>query len=363
MGYDDQKILQCDTSGPESSSQAKAQASRKARKQEEDRQHAQILAEEEAPGSAPDVHLPPDMIPANKEVLSDLTVPQLRDRVISVMEPEVLSGANLRSMRNDPEVGSKHGLLKYAKFCANMDPDFRLQGRFRCFNQLGVEARTRAKQRGNRAKSLTLRPEWAEEGLHEIMGFTSDENKEVNIRHRFTMKEVAVAVEKLPNFKEIDDLWVDFNWSEDAACVKSKSAKSDSARFCLANLFPEQLVNPCTDIKNACARDHLKRQFAGAVKASPAKAPKTECAEHVKQETPGAPDLKTECAEPVKQETPGAPDLKTECAQPVKQETPVVTTSAPAGQQAASAAEGQQILDELSFIPPAPVAKEEEPDS
>lgn len=193
--------------------------------------------EEHTPGVAEIVDLLPDKM-AN---IGDLGIAVLRDKVLPFIEPTVLSSANIRSLK-DGVHSSKPGLLKYLEFATGWRLDMAIVGKIRCVNQLKAAAKEQAVRRGRRCVSLRLPASWLEDGVYTISCYkegAEDGGAQVTIKHRFTLSEVKLGGNIVPQHKCGDDLMVSNNWSETSAQLISKRG---GGAVLLFPHFPDQTV-------------------------------------------------------------------------------------------------------------------------
>lgn len=190
----------------------------------------QLEKDELAPGEA---ELPWKFLDGKYGSLGSLPVVVIRDKLLPAVEPLHLSTAKLRSSR-DASLSSKHGLLALLEFATGLTPDFLLAGRFKCENRLVALCQRRALDRGRRVLSVSLPPDWVEEGLA-FVDSVSDGG--VVVENRYTIERVTVAKTECPPFDSIDDLFIDRSFSEIGLALASKRNPSNDGKYMLCNCF------------------------------------------------------------------------------------------------------------------------------
>lgn len=183
-----------------------------------------------------------DLTPDKISVVADMTVNALRDKVLCVVELGHFSARNLRAMK-ETTGPQKQTLLKLYEFVTGEQPDtLQLRGRHRCYHKFGKFNKHRNESRGRRGISLTLPPNWPEDGTYQILGLSKDTPGTLLVQHRFVQSIASISAKVLPAFADLEELMVDCNWSEKSACIVNKRCPTNGRKTMLSPYFVKDLV-------------------------------------------------------------------------------------------------------------------------
>jgi hypothetical protein len=289
MGFTDDKIANKDTSMPQSKLVASREFKKRrlatAKKEDEDKLKESLA--DETPG----VSIPTDPVAASIATFGDIPVSKLRDKVVSAVGTH-LSASNLRSLKG--EEGSKEGLLNLLEFATGKSRDFKLRGSLRCYNRLGLWVKEQAVLKGKRSLYVTLPPNWEDEGLLSKVGPGQAEGSLV-LKHNYSGREVTIQKHELPVHASFDELFVDFNWSEERVSLRSKSTAEGIKHMNLSAHFAAEFA---VTVDGDCEpRTPVKSGGAG----SPSSTPSPPAAKDVKEEVADPETLRSHS---VKEEVP-----------------------------------------------------------
>ena len=189
-----------------------------------------------------------DPIPTKYWHIHDLSRNMVRDMVMPGLDGTNLTAANCRSTMDKLGVAaSKKEYCKIWEFVTGKDTHFQLTGRYRWFSNVRGYGWNRAVGRGRRGLLLRLPPNWPKDGVYAVLCYREADDK-VGMLQRFTKEEAWIPRADLPSFETIEQLFVDKNWSETEATVKSMHIKQqdldadDALGHCVGNYFKHHLV-------------------------------------------------------------------------------------------------------------------------
>lgn len=205
-----EKTISTDTGGPKSRSRA-AQQERLERLRESS--HAAAQKEMQQPENN-------DWIPSKYWTLDSLSQTLLIDKLLSFVQPFSLSPANLRSVKERGEsMTTKENLCKLLEFETGKPGDTELHGPLRYWPYLQQLLKACSAQRGSRSANLKLPADWEAFGVYTVVV----DRAELCITNRFTGHRAPVPRDKIPSCEDRSELYIDWNWSEVRATLKSRS--------------------------------------------------------------------------------------------------------------------------------------------
>jgi len=229
FGFDEEKMMSPETPTVQSFTAAAVETRKKRKEEEMEEAAANAKEQDDMGGETSDdeetfgVALAEDPIPPKAMFMGDLSMSLLRDKLVSQIEPRVLSSANIRALK-DTASKNHSAMLQYLEYLTGTRSDHPLRGKhWRCFNRMVLKLRKRAARRGDRVMSLSLPPVWELDGLHCIK-YCQVEPPKVTVQQRFTKEAVVFSGSDLPPFKSADDLYLSSNYSEVLVALCSRIA-------------------------------------------------------------------------------------------------------------------------------------------
>ena len=111
-----------------------------------------------------------DPVPSRWQCVGDLCVTQLQVRIHFINHPNVCLGNLMIGCQRRPTSERIMMMLNILEFLSGeVNEEFRLEGRFRCFTELDTYLAACFRRRPGRADKLTLPPDWDKQGLCEIL--------------------------------------------------------------------------------------------------------------------------------------------------------------------------------------------------
>jgi len=150
--------------------------------------------------------------------LGQLTPSMLMNKIFSVLEPAVLSVANMKKV--EKQMG-KAGFVQLLEFMTGVGGDEEITKR--CFRQVAADLHVRALARERRALTLELPPDWETQGLFQL---------EIRGDSLMVFLRYGTAQCKELSSKDVGDwpkehVFVARNWSEERAELKCKALPKD----------------------------------------------------------------------------------------------------------------------------------------
>ena len=181
-----------------------------------------------------------ELVPCKYWHLEEMTATYWQSTVLPAIEPIACSGANLRGsvMGRGRSESAAQVMAEIFEMMTGRPRSDRLRGDLCRVSKFIEDAKKRNVERGRRVQMLTLPPNWNQDGLYEL----TVTGREVAVKHRFTQKSAEVHGEiDMPGFTNAGDLYVESNFSEIMATLRSRSDKQVSG-ILLARIFPAQRV-------------------------------------------------------------------------------------------------------------------------
>ena len=199
-----------------------------------------------------------DWVPEKYVTLASLSFPLLVTHVLSKIEPQSLSGANIRSQRTSTQqAATKDGCLILVSYSTGLNPHtFNLDGPLQFWPYLWAYLRHCSEMRGNRAASLLLPAAFGNDlGVHSLV---KGEGMNVTVKQRFTDAKHLLGELKY----EFEDLHIISNHSETEARILSRSDPLWTglaiSQFSLSHLVKPKLLLPAVPME-AHARQRAKQ--------------------------------------------------------------------------------------------------------
>eukprot|EP00971_Amphidinium_carterae_P187663 3724526-Amphidinium_carterae.1 len=169
-----------------------------------------------------------------KEHLADLTIPLLRKEILGAIAPIGLSEANLKSHE---KLLPRLELLHLVEYCTGLTGDFSLRGKYSSRQAFRSYALALHKARSDRGNSVRLPPSWQSCGVYKLLEVEDNDKGEKCVVCSETHTGVLrhIPAKHFPEFNRFHELYIDYNWSETRACVKSECDSSD--RHVIAHFF------------------------------------------------------------------------------------------------------------------------------
>jgi len=169
-----------------------------------------------------------DWIPNQYDNLESFSVQIIFQHILVIAEKHTLSAANLRSSKvKHPECGTKEALLHCVEFITGWGRDYQLVGPYRYWPFFETMVSFRS-----------LPPRWPIDGIYSVCV----EKGSVYVVHLFTKSTYPLDASVLPAFNEPDYLWVDQNYSEKRASVRSLVDPTHDG-ILMANACTDHVVN------------------------------------------------------------------------------------------------------------------------
>lgn len=227
LGLSDEQLGQKETSARSFQALAVEQKKLK-RKRQDDEAKGEITSQLVLHDSS-QLSLPVDPIPPRYTRIEELLATALRDKLLPMVDPVVLSSSNLRALKTNGSA-LKVTLLVIWAYTTGLQRSMALSGRNKCYNSLGGLGNQRALERGRRAMALALPPDFAgADGIAEVDMKASKEGGPIVIRHRFTNELVRLPISDLPPFQSLSDLTITANHSEAQLALTSKLGNSEKS--------------------------------------------------------------------------------------------------------------------------------------
>ena len=113
-------------------------------------------------------------------------------------------------------------------------------GRLRCLHELTNYCVQRADERGHRCARFQVGGQWEDIGLYKIKGASAEG---LTVHHKFMDVSVLLGWKDIPKVDSMEELKIQYNWSETDACLASDDVK-DGEGILLLKYFPEQTFDP-----------------------------------------------------------------------------------------------------------------------
>ena len=181
-----------------------------------------------------------DWVPTKYWTLDSLSVTLLVSHVLSPLEPQAFSPANLRAMKKHGQAAASRVLLvQMCEFTTGADGGFELVGPLRYWPYLQQVLSARSVQRGRRAQALILPPSWdATDGIFDL----DCSGQCVILRNRYTSSCCTIPAQDLAPFQALDDFFIKDNFSETKAVLKSHLNPAHPGLVC-SRFLPNFIVN------------------------------------------------------------------------------------------------------------------------
>ena len=182
-----------------------------------------------------------NLVPTKYWKLADFSRNILRDRILPSLEPNNFSVGSMKATVD--KFGVARAKLEYVRmvqFVTGWTWDLAISGALRDFSVIQSEGFERSVRRGRRGLQVMLPMKWQTDGLFSCDAGRSEENAAC-VLHRFIGVAVLICRDRLPYYESVAvDLYVDCNWSEHLACIRSKHSKADPEQaYVMANDFPD----------------------------------------------------------------------------------------------------------------------------
>lgn len=196
LGYTDERIAVKEQMPESFQQQARKQ---KSKREPVDATTAPKEDPDEAPSPSPTGSSSlADPIPGTYWRVDALSRTLLRDKLVSTLDPQAWSKANLRTaLEKLGTERNKTELLRLFEFSTGFPPELALTGEMRDFGKLRDICVSRAQARGRHALSVTLPAECVGQGLYRLEGF-DEQQLSLLVVHRFTDAKVQITTSKLP---------------------------------------------------------------------------------------------------------------------------------------------------------------------
>ena len=161
-----------------------------------------------------------DWVPSKYWTIEQLSYSLLVSHVLTQVEPQSLSGANLRSIRvGGTQVSTKGMMLQLFQYTTGLPVEFSLNGPLRYWPYLQAYLRYQAASRGRRSQSLLLPAAWSHHLDSPGVYAAVVTSKIVTITHTWTLVEIKLA-KSLVKPRDENDVIIEANWSESNALMK-----------------------------------------------------------------------------------------------------------------------------------------------
>lgn len=185
-----------------------------------------------------------DKIPSKYWTIDSLSLASCGQQILSVMEPAILSTANLRQITvRGQSLWNQQQHTRILEFLTGLPPSFGLAGPYRQWTVLQNLCKDLNESRGRRGKDMVLPYDFEKSG-NGLYCIVRRSAKEVTVEHNFLKRGASIKICELPPHKAHSDLYVSNNWSETRAAISSKTHADKTADFLLLPLFPQQEVAP-----------------------------------------------------------------------------------------------------------------------
>ena len=181
-----------------------------------------------------------EKIPSKYWKVSALSRTLIRDRLIvqGLREP-ALSKRNLYVLEKNgvSTEAAKDILLKIFVLATNLPYDLPLTGSLRTWRNMTQLVYERSLQYGRRGRDLEIPPDWSVQGVYKLDSSKFDAQRIV-VSHNFWHVSVSVQRSSLPAVASDEQLYVDFNWSQDLAEIINVTQKDDQLTRKSFKLWP-----------------------------------------------------------------------------------------------------------------------------
>ena len=151
------------------------------------------------------------------------SVVQLK-KFCAAVEPNLFGPFALKAMinRGSREV-NKTALLKILEFTTGLDPSTSISSDERDFCSIERQLVDMNTRYGRRALNLDMPPDWTKQGVYLL--YKEYEDKKIYVGNRFDAQ-VRLLPDKFQEFP-FDQIYIDFNWSDNRASIKVRGAWVD----------------------------------------------------------------------------------------------------------------------------------------
>ena len=182
--------------------------------------------------------VPKEPVKEKAHFIRDLDVVVIRDRLLPHIEAGALSSANMK--KAEKIYNGKQGLLRILEMATGIQEGMELVGRLRCLHELTTYCVQRAQERGHRCARFQVGGAWEDIGLYKIKGANAEG---LTVHHKFMDANVVLGWADIPKVEHMEDLKIQYNWSETDACLAAQDVK-DGESILLLRHFPEQTFDP-----------------------------------------------------------------------------------------------------------------------
>ena len=178
-----------------------------------------------------------DLVRLSDNFINDLNFTQLSTKLMCFIEEDAWSAQNLRKQCvGMKDLGKKELALRNLEYDTGVGRQFHLIGKLRVWVNLRAYLKMHSIARGRRGRDRKWLAKWPGEGFYVLIVIVVEEDAQVSIKYTLTGTIKVVDKKNVPLYNSVDELFLDFNWSEMDTKLKSTSTL-EGPGFVVSSLF------------------------------------------------------------------------------------------------------------------------------